>query len=109
MNTQTNNTEIANLADIDIALAELDFESAALEAAEQDMDIVDEVLEEIADEVIEEMVEEGSTEIVAADGALADDLLKDLDLGLERQEAYAEQEAAEADPVGNKEKNAPAT
>ena len=108
MNTQANNTEIATLADIDFALAALEFDDIVLDAAEQETDIVDEVLEEITDEVVEEIIEASSAEIVAADGVLADDLLKDLDLGIERQEAYAEQEAAEADPVGNKEKAATA-
>jgi len=101
MTTASENT--ADLGDLDLALASLDVETI-VEAGEETN--VDEVLETISDEVVEEIVEEGSSEVTAADGTLADDLLRDLDIGIEVQESYNAQEGTPADPQGNKAKNA---
>lgn len=105
----TTATEIANLDDLDLALAGLDVETiieAGEDASADGETIVEDVLETITDEIVEEIAAEGSTEVTAADGALADDLLRDLDIGLEIAEAYAESLPDSADPAGAKAKKA---
>lgn len=109
MTTAAAHTEIAGLEDLDLALASLDVETITGDTSEegsQEDTIVEDVLEAVDETIVEEIVEEGSTEVTAADGALADDLLRDLDIGLEIAETYAESKPDSADPAGAKTKAA---
>lgn len=104
--TTVNETTTSGLDDLDLALAGIDTET--IDAGENEKTLVEDILETVSDEIVEEIVEEGSAEVTAVDGALADDLLRDLDISLEVQESYNAQEGTAADPKGNTEKAAAA-
>jgi hypothetical protein len=89
---QTTKTELDTALEAinaDAVLTEIASEEAGAETS------VEDVLEAVDDTVVEEIIEEGSTEVSAMDGALADDLLRDLDIGLEVIEGYEATEAGD--------------
>lgn len=95
---QKNVSNTANTIDLDTldaALATLDVAGAAEPEVIEDL----EELQAIADETIEEILEEN--EVIEASDVLDDDVLTDLDIALERKDAY---EAQESTPVESVEK-----